>query len=64
VVDRLKAIRRPGEGYSDVILRLVASSGSGMEGACASYSLQLAHIAMMLAARQSVTVERPRSSSI
>jgi hypothetical protein len=48
----------------DVILRLVASSGSGMEGACASYSLQLAHIAMTLAARQSVTVERPRSSSI
>ncbi len=32
VVDRLKAMRRPGEGYSDVILRLVAA-GDGMEGA-------------------------------
>jgi hypothetical protein len=30
VVDRLRAQRRPGESYSDVILRLV-----GMEGACA-----------------------------
>jgi HD superfamily phosphohydrolase YqeK len=28
------------------------------------HSLQVAHIAMMLAARQSMTVERPRSSSI
>jgi hypothetical protein len=27
VVDRLKAQRRPGEGYSDVILRLAASEG-------------------------------------
>jgi hypothetical protein len=36
VVARLRAMRGPGESYSDVILRLVASSGSGMEGACAS----------------------------
>ena len=35
VVDRLGAMRGRGESYSDVILRLVASSGSGMEGACA-----------------------------
>ena len=31
VVDRLKARRRPGESYSDVILRL-AAAGGGMEG--------------------------------
>jgi hypothetical protein len=31
VVDRLKAQRRPGEGYSDVILRLLAA-GDGIEG--------------------------------
>jgi hypothetical protein len=31
VVDRLKAQRRPGEGYSEVILKLVAA-GDGMEG--------------------------------
>jgi hypothetical protein len=34
VVNRLRAMRGPGESYGDVILRL-ASSGSGMEGACA-----------------------------
>jgi hypothetical protein len=28
VVDRLRAIRGPGESYSDVILRLVADGGS------------------------------------
>jgi hypothetical protein len=27
VVDRLKAQRRPGEGYSDVILRIAAGEG-------------------------------------
>jgi hypothetical protein len=31
VVDRLKAQRRPGEGYSHVILRLLAA-GDGIEG--------------------------------
>ena len=35
VVDRLRAMRGLGESFSDVILRLVASSGGGMEGACA-----------------------------
>jgi hypothetical protein len=30
VLDRLRAMRRPGEGYSDVILRLVAT-GDGIE---------------------------------
>jgi hypothetical protein len=29
VVDRLKALRGPGESYSDVILRLVASGEPG-----------------------------------
>lgn len=32
MVDRLGALRGPGESYSDVILRLVAG-GDGMEGA-------------------------------
>jgi hypothetical protein len=32
VVNRLRALRRPGEGYSDAILGLVASAGSGMQG--------------------------------
>jgi hypothetical protein len=36
IVDGLRALRGPGESYSDVILRLAASSGSGMEGASAS----------------------------
>jgi hypothetical protein len=31
----LRVMRGPGESYSDAILRLVASSGSGMEGASA-----------------------------
>jgi hypothetical protein len=35
VVARLRAMRGHRESYSDVILRLVASSGSGMESACA-----------------------------
>ena len=34
LVDRLKAQRRPGESYSDVILRLLAA-GDGIEGTCA-----------------------------
>jgi hypothetical protein len=34
-VDRLGAMRGPGESYSDAFLRLVAATGSGMEGACA-----------------------------
>jgi hypothetical protein len=33
VVDRLRAERRLGEGYSDVILRLVADAGSASGGA-------------------------------
>jgi predicted CopG family antitoxin len=36
VVARLKAMRGQGESYSDVILRIVAEGGGGMEGACAS----------------------------
>ena len=30
-VDRLRAMRGPGESYSDVILRLVAAAGRGWE---------------------------------
>jgi hypothetical protein len=44
-------MRGPGESYSEVILRLLKT-----EGACAPLAwlgLLLAHIAMMLAARQS-----------
>jgi hypothetical protein len=33
MADRVGALRRPGESYSDAILRLVAPAGSGMEGA-------------------------------
>jgi hypothetical protein len=35
VIDRLRAMRGPGESYSDVILRLVESEGAeaGSEGA-------------------------------
>ncbi len=32
MADRLGAMRGPGESYSDAILRLAASAGSGMEG--------------------------------
>jgi hypothetical protein len=32
VVARLRAMRGPGESYSDAVLRLVASAGRGMEG--------------------------------
>jgi hypothetical protein len=32
MVDRLGVMQGPAESYSDVILRLAASAGSGMEG--------------------------------
>ncbi len=32
MVDRLGAMRRPGESYSDVILRIVGREGAGRGG--------------------------------